>query len=50
MGNHQLSVSLTGLGVHVSMNLYEFSNHRHHYLLLVRCGFTILIITKEAFT
>jgi len=23
--NHRPSVSLTGLGVHVSMNLYEFS-------------------------
>ncbi len=33
-------VSLTGLGVHVSMILCEFSSHRQR--------FTFLIITKEA--
>ena len=42
------SVALTGLGVHVSMILYEFSNVCRWHLLLVRRRFTVLIITKEA--
>ena len=41
MVNHRSLVSLTGLGVHVSMILCEFLNHRHR--------FTFLIITKEAY-
>ena len=46
--NHQPPVALTGLGVHVSMISFEFSNVYHWYQLQLRRHFTVLIITKEA--
>jgi hypothetical protein len=43
------AVTLTALGVHVSMISLEFSNDCRWHLPLIRCLFTVLIITKEAF-
>ncbi len=48
--HHRPSVSLTGLGVHVSMNSCEFSILRRWHRELVYRRFTVLIITKEACT
>jgi hypothetical protein len=48
MINHLPSVSLTGLGVHVSMNLCQFSNLRRQVLPLYNAVITFRIITKEA--
>jgi len=48
--NQQPSVSLTELGVHVSMNSRNFSNACHWHLPLVRSRITVPTITKEACT
>jgi hypothetical protein len=46
--NRRPSVSLTGLGVHVSMNLCQFSNLCRRDLSPYKAVITFRIITKEA--